>query len=355
MSQQISIPEENIPNYIKYAHHQKRKTLGLIAEELGFSRAKVSRLCKKHGINVYKFTESYIDPSKYGCSSHNQLKNKLITLHNDGLSQGAIAKKLSCSRKTVIELFKLFGIKIIDYSKLHNKCGFASEEALAQEFSRLYLEKCLSKKEIAQIFHINSDSVAKILKRYNVPSRTVSQTLSLTLDDFEPTTEESQIITGILLAGGQLNCLRYTAYLSLKNNKSILKVIENELYRFCPSINNDFFKTKSYPYFLSLAKLWCADIPKIKLTQEVCYWWHLIAGISEPNRIIYCGFSEENANRLLNLLPINAGIITINSYCISIETIEERRKFLRFIGPCRHPQFAEKWYILNSQGEDLGY
>jgi len=295
-----------------------------------------------------------ISPARYGYSNIKELKETIIQWYiNEELTQNDIAERLGCQRQTVISIFKTLNIQTINNNKLHIKCKFANEEQMIDEFKRLYHEKQQSKKQIATIYKINPVSISILFKKYNIKSRTSSEYLSLTYNDINPTEKEMEIINGLLLGNGHIKENKYTA--QLKINLKHEEII-NDLIKLLNNIkitiyykNGYILATKSYPFFKTL------KLENVNLTPETCYWWYINTG-SVKNGYTKLKTKSPNIISLSQKLPIKTTIWQIhNNDTIIINKTEDRQKFLRYIGPCRHQCYAYKWRVLNNNGEDSGY
>lgn len=149
--------ERNIKKILEDLHYNRNMSQSKIAVYLGKSRPTISRLFKVYKINTKHCSESYIPFKKYGFKSAGDLKQALISWYRNGLSQQKISEVIGCTRPTVVNLFKLFGIK----TKTNLEKRFGDENEL-----REYVIKCHKK-----------ESISKIAKKLGVCTQTIKSIL----------------------------------------------------------------------------------------------------------------------------------------------------------------------------------
>jgi len=105
-------------------------------------------------------------------------KEKVLELHNQGLTQVEIAKELGSIKSTVNNILKTFGKTTAQIDKN------ASEERIIELNA-----KGLSNPEIAKELNIHRDTVHNIVTKYNLPKRKNPEARKATRK-FDPTKEE---------------------------------------------------------------------------------------------------------------------------------------------------------------------
>jgi transcriptional regulator with XRE-family HTH domain len=299
---------------------------------------------------------------RYGFETEEALGEAVKKMHEAGQSQKQVAQKLSCSRLTVIKMFKHYDIKSEDHHVLYKKCGYGSEEEFIEAVKNLY-EKGLSQREIAKHFGVSLVSMSRCFQKHSISVRTNSEAIGILQRDVILNDSELELISGLLLGNGFLKRNKYTASLHYSClHKEAIETITHELnrldtnYRFRKLRQREWYqiRTMSYMCLADLYDKWYASgriqIPDgLELTPEACYWWYVGDGSTMPEALkLFTGLTEEeDMVKLLEQFPVEATWYKAhNQYpTLYVPDPKDRIKFLRYIGPCRHETYSYKWRI----------
>lgn len=316
-----------------------------------------------------------------GFSSEDEFKDALVKLQEDGLTKAAMAAKLRIGTSTVDRMFRKFGLDRTTNHLLCRICGFEDKASFDGYCVNEYSEGS-SIREIANKLGASYISLRQYFVRNKFNIRTQSGYIGLRFKGERFTSEELEVINGCLLGDGSLYQRKYTSSLSYRcKHKSICKSLSSSLPRLyrteprrCSYVdkrtNKEYVSYQidsiSNFHFHELRQKWYPNGKKIiprdlVLTPETCYWWYLGDGSSGNNSLVICtnGFAVSDVEFLLSIFPVKAQLYiqknkkTNKEYpMISITSIENRLKFLNFIGRCRHKEYNYRW-IVHSRREAI--
>jgi predicted DNA-binding protein YlxM (UPF0122 family) len=292
-----------------------------------------------------------MNPIKFGYLTKEEVKKALLKLHVEHkMSQTEIASQKMLNRHTVIKAFKELGIKTIIHNELCKKCGFKSDEKLATEISKLYHLNNLTIEQIAQKFNTSIDSIRNCMNRNGISIKTETSGICKII---ELTTEEQNIIYGLLLGGATLKNNKFT----YKNkNKEVTLYLQDKLIKLKPKINQNSIIINSIT-FEDIYDLWYKNKTKtipdeLIMNEEICYWWYTNCGSTTNTAIKFYSKGIKNLISLVHKLPIglnyyhrgNGGILFISKQ-------SDRKKFLEYIGKPKHNCYNHKWVVYNNKKE----
>jgi len=320
---------------------------------------------------------------KCGFDSQDEFRSYIMRLQNDGLTKTDIMNKLDLGWATINRVFKKLNINYKQNHLLHRLCGFNSKEELINEIINNY-NYGNDIKSVAEIIGTNYITLRDFMKRNNIKTRSQSEYIGLRSKGERLTNKELEIINGCLLGDGCLYSRKYTANLSYtcKHENICISLKEHlpNLYTTGPRKHSYYDKRTNKVYssykinsisnfhFMELRKKWYPFCKKIvprdlALTPETCYWWYLGDG-SSNNSLKLCtnGFTVDDIEFLLSIFPVKATYYMQKSSktnkfypVILICSIDDRRKFLEYIGKCRHAEYNHRWVIHTGKGPVLDY
>ncbi|MDP1712445.1 MAG: hypothetical protein Q8K86_08310 [Candidatus Nanopelagicaceae bacterium] len=311
--------------------------------------------------------------------SEDKFKKELIRFHESGMTVRDLQHRFGIGYNTVCRYFKRFGIKTIMHGMLYRMNGFKTDEDFKREVARLYHEEKLPLKEVARRMRTTYVSMQGYFLSHKIDTRSTSEYVRLADEDIVLTNVEQEIISGGLLGDGSIFLKKYSAYFSYAcKHRSVVDDLAVRLSRLHPTIRKrQYFdertkktytcfllSTHSYPSFLKLRQKWYPNGKKIipndiMLTPETCYWWYLGDGSSGNSSLTLFtnGFQKQDVDRISKLMP-NTCQVCLNRKqqpIILITKIQERVKFLSFIGKCRHPVYNQRWVIQKRSGPILDF
>jgi hypothetical protein len=290
-----------------------------------------------------------------------------------------MVNKLNLNRTTINRLFNKFNIDYKSNHLLHRICKFEDKES----FDRFCVDKYNEGhniREVAGLVGTNYVTLREYFERNNFNIRSQSEYVGLRFKGERLTNKELEIINGCLLGDGSLYSRKYTASLSYcckyKNICMSLREHLPRIYSVYPRESSyfDHRTNKQYTsyridsvsnfHLKELRQKWYPNGKKIiprdlVLTPEICYWWYLGDGCSGNNSISLCtnGFTIEDVEFLINKFPVHCNLYiqknkkTNKEYpMICITKIENRLKFLKYIGKCRHPEYNHRWIVHTRRG-----
>lgn len=259
---------------------------------------------------------------------------------------------------------------------LRDLCGFDSDDSLKNELIRLHYLP-MSMTQIANHFGVARVTIYKYFKKLNLPKHDISKTLDIHQQTIDLTANEIEIINGCLLGDGHLmrrknsTCLVYVC-----KHEEVIDDLINKLSRLKPYKRIHKYKrdnrqhymlyTQSFKSLNEVHEKWYNGklkvVPDIDLSPATCYWWHLGDGYSSKGRIGLCthSFSLKEVKLLANKMPCEVKLYseirksTGNTYhFIRMFNIEDRIKFLTYIGPCQHECYQHRFNVYSCSGKIL--
>ena len=316
---------------------------------------------------------------KCGFDSHGELRIYIIKLQEEGLTKTDIMNKLNLGYTTINRLFKKYNIIYKQNHLLHRICGFNSKE----EFISFIKDKYDSGNNIeavAEMVGTNYITLREYFERNKIQTRTMSEYIGLRSRGERLSNEELEIINGCLLGDGCLYKRKYSASLSysckyesiclsLKEHLPNLYTVNPRKYSYIDARTNKLYSTYridsvSNFHFMELRNKWYPNEKKIVprdliLTPKMCYWWYLGDGSSGDSSLMLCtnGFTIDDVEFLLSVFPVRATYYLTKKQqpIIHINKIEDRCKFLEYIGNCRHVEYNNRWCIQTKRGPILDY
>jgi hypothetical protein len=305
---------------------------------------------------------------------HDYLVEIVRKLASDGATKREITRQLGIPQVTLNRLCKKFSITT-DGHLLHKICHFETEKLFLDEINKLYYDYEMSVEEIAEKFGTGYVSLFPYLSKRNFKFRTPAEWQAVNVPRIDLTERELEIIIGMLLGDGYLTIPRKTAYLGYTCHYEAIidNVINNQLPRLglrkhChvqtdkrtdKSYTNYVARSRCFEILTQLRSKWYPNGVKIipddlVLTPEICYWWYLGDGSSKNSSLALCtnGFTGEDVNFLSSIMPVRNQVYWLNSNktgkvypMINITRMEDRLKFIDYIGPCRHKEYARRWIL----------
>ena len=259
---------------------------------------------------------------------------------------------------------------------MHDRCGYNKPDFIAR-LKYLYNIEKLSISEIANKLindhhaTFNTNSLHGYFIDNNIKRRSVSEAIHIqNQNNMIFTASELEIIYGILLGDGSMIRYEWSASLEYKcKHFSVCQSLNSVLPRlgfYHPHQNksiNWYTHTSRFTHLLPLRDIWYPGgkrCPKIVprnfiMTPETGYWWYLGDGSSARSqlRIATCNFTIEDVEYLQSLLPVYSRLAKSKDKrrpgriypVIVIGRNEDKRKWLDYIGPCRHPEYAYRWIL----------
>lgn len=154
----------NIPkNILKNLYINQRLSMDKIAKRFRCDPSTIQRLMRKHKIKSRSCSESM---QKVFISK--QILRKLY--YHNKLSTKQIGKLYRCSHATILNRMKIYKLK------RRSKLGLRKPVLIPKEkLKKLYLKRKLSQFQIAKKMKCSSYAIEKLMKKYNIKSRTLSE------------------------------------------------------------------------------------------------------------------------------------------------------------------------------------
>lgn len=309
---------------------------------------------------------------KCGFSSEKELADYIKSQNELGKDLRQLQNELHIGYSSIRRTINKFKIKtIVGHGYLNH--GFKTEQEFINHLNELY--KTNTMPEIAIKLGVSTHTVQNhYFPKFKIKKRKFNESSFLKTKPANLTKIESEIINGMLLGDGSLYInkkfefknavLLYTChyievlddirYNLLKKLGWHFKIVSRFDKRTNKTYTNYTICSRSFPELTELKKKWYPNgikiIPKdIILTPETCYWWYLGDGSSGNSSLILCtnGFTEKDVKFIANKIPVECAVYTTQGPMINIIKRKERRKFLDFIGPCRHKCYSKRWIINN--------
>lgn len=307
---------------------------------------------------------------KCGFSSEKEFADYIESQNKLGKDLRQLHHELKIGYSSIRRTVNKFNIDVIVGHGYLNH-GFKTEQEFIDYLTESYKTKMLS--EIAAELGVSTETVQMhYFPKYGIKKRRFNESIFIRTKPANLTDIECEIINGMLLGDGSLYInkkfefknavLLYTChymeviddlrYDVLKKLGWHFKIAKQFDHRTNKTYTNYTIVSRAFPELTELKKKWYINgvkiVPKdIELTKETCYWWYLGDGSSGNSSLRLCtnGFTENDVQFLANKMPVECTYYTTQGPMISINKLKERRKFLDYIGICRHNCYNHRWII----------
>ena len=237
-----------------------------------------------------------------------------------------------------------------------------------------YIKEKLSIPTIAKLCNVDSLTIFRWLKRYNIPRRSNMEAQRLALSNHCNLSKEAiEWINGEMLGDGHIHKSslysanfqysskhkEYVQYISdtLKSFGigQVGKIRKRKLYYKDTEYYAYVYNSRAYPELMTIRKQWYPEgkkiVPKdIELTSLTCRQWYIGDGCLLHKRqerpyiiLSTCGFKITDVNWLIDKLSIFFNVTRQaydNVICVSVKSVKD---FLEYIGNCPVKFYQYKW------------